>query len=59
LAGGQLLTFGSHGKAHAFNPASGEETGTWKTNGDVAVPVAIANETLYTVSENGRLTAWK
>lgn len=59
LAGGQLMVFGSHGVVRTHNPVSGEIVNEWDVRDPLSLPVAIANETLYTLSDNGRLTAWR
>ena len=58
LAGNRLIAFSSNGKAQEFNPIDGTVIRSWKSNGDVMLPPAVANRTLYTLSENGTLSAW-
>jgi outer membrane protein assembly factor BamB len=59
LAGNRLLAFSSEGLAIEFNPLDGSIIRRWDTDGDVMLPVAIADETLYIVTENGVVSAWK
>jgi len=59
LAGGRLIVFGSHGEAQAHNPTSGDRIETWDVDGDIKLPVAIAEQTLYTIDDDGRLSAWR
>lgn len=59
LAGGRLILLGSNGEARDFNPVNGELIRTWDLNNAVTLAPAIAKGTLYTVSNNGNLTAWR
>ena len=59
LAGNRLIAFSSDGQAQAFNPVDGALLRSWDTNGDIMLPPAVANRTLYTVNEGGTLSAWK
>lgn len=59
LAGNRLLAFSSNGMAMEFNPVDGTVIRRWDVGGDVMLPPAIANQTLYLVTENGNLSAWR
>lgn len=60
LAGNRLIIFGSHGKAMDYNPVDGTVIREWDIDNDnVYLPVALANEILYILSDDGDLTAWK
>lgn len=58
LAGKRLLVFGSNGTAQSYNPIDGSFIREWDTNGDILVAPAIANENLYLLSNEGRVSAW-
>lgn len=60
LAGGRLIIIGSHGMARDYNPVDGSLIQTWDIDYDnVLLPTALANETLYMLSDSGRLSAWQ
>jgi outer membrane protein assembly factor BamB len=59
LAGGRLLLFSSNGMARDLDPQTGKITREWETDEDVISPPSIANETLYLLSADGTLSAWK
>lgn len=59
LAGGRLLLFSSTGLAREIAPETGAIAREWKTGQDVVTPPLVANETLYLLSRNGTLSAWK
>jgi outer membrane protein assembly factor BamB len=59
LAGGRLMVFGSHGVVQEHNPTNGEIIREWDARGDVRLPVAVADQTLFMIDEDGDLSAWQ
>ena len=59
LAGGRLLILGSHGEARSYSPVDGSLISKWSIGNDILLPAAFANETMYLLGNNGRLSAWK
>ena len=59
LTNNQLLIIGSHGEAQAYNPKDGSLLNTWDIDDDVMLAPALAQETLYLLSDNGRLRAYR
>jgi len=59
LAGGRLITVSSGGNAVDIDPASGSIIREWSTGQNVIAPPIVAGETLFLLSSNGTLTAWK
>lgn len=58
-AGNRLILTGSDGRALDIAPDTGEITRTWSIGNTPAVPMVIANKTLYTLTRDGTLTAWR
>ncbi len=59
MAGDQLILASSHGKIARINPNNGNIVETIKTGQDVQIAPIIANNTLYLLSENGKLSAYR
>jgi len=59
LAGDRLLLVSSIGTAVDIDPKTGSVIRSWKTGQNVVAPPSIAGETLYLLSANGTLSAWK
>lgn len=59
LAGGKLWLTGSHGVLVTLDPASGAELGRSKLPGATYLPPIMANNTLYVLSDNGTLVAFR
>lgn len=59
LAGNRLIIAGSSGDVMEFNPADGKLIRSWDADGPVTIPPIVAGETLYILSDNGTLTAYK
>lgn len=59
LAGGRLFVASSDGILRAFNPASGALVGQAEIPGGATVAPAVAGQTLYVVSRNGQLSAYR
>lgn len=60
LGGGRLIVVGSHGEAVTLDPATGEINDSFdlRGGGTKLVPV-VAGDTLYVLSDNGTLTAYR
>lgn len=59
LAGGRLIAVASNGRATDIDPKTGAVIREWKTGQNVIAPPIVAGETLFLLSKNGTLTAWK
>ncbi|MDO5630870.1 MAG: PQQ-binding-like beta-propeller repeat protein [Paracoccus sp. (in: a-proteobacteria)] len=59
LAGGRLFVASSDGVLRVFDPASGALTGQAAIPGGAAAAPAVAGQTLYVVSRNGQLLAFR
>ena len=59
LAGDRLVLAGSNGKALSVSPYTGQVLGEQGLSGPAAVTPAIAGGTLYIVTDNGTLTAYR
>ncbi|RFU13885.1 quinoprotein [Rhodobacteraceae bacterium W635] len=59
LAGGRLVVASSDDEIRFFDPESGEQTGTLPIRGGAAAHPIVVNETLYVVSANGQLHAYR
>lgn len=59
LAGGRLMVFSSNGFAFDIEPDTGKKIRRWDTRADIHIPPIIAKETLYLLSDNGKLYAYK
>jgi outer membrane protein assembly factor BamB len=59
LAGGKLWLTGSQGVLVALDPANGAELGRTKLPGTTYLPPVVANNTLYVLSDNGTLVAFR
>jgi outer membrane protein assembly factor BamB len=59
LAGGKLWVASSQGKLHSFDPRTGKELGDRSVGSAVYLSPIIANRTLYILSDDGTLTAYK
>lgn len=59
VAGDRVILAGSHGVLAALSPYTGEFLGTMELPGAPAVPPVIANETLYVLTEDGTLAAYR
>lgn len=59
LAGGRLWLTGSHGVLVALDPADGRELSRVKLPGATYLPPVVANNTLYVLSDNGTLVAFR
>jgi outer membrane protein assembly factor BamB len=59
LAGGRLILANSRGDIVNVNPLDGAVQSTVETKMRVTLPMAVANNTLYVLHDEGRLTAWR
>ena len=59
LAGGKLWLAGSHGVLVALDPANGAELSRSKLPDSTYLPPVVANNTLYVLSDNGTLVAYR
>ncbi len=59
LAGGRLIVASSDGKLRSFDPVDGSELAAVDLRGGAASGVAVAGGTLYVVTDNGALNAFR
>jgi outer membrane protein assembly factor BamB len=59
LAGGRLILTSSEGQIAYVNPADGSIQATVDTRAPFSLPPVVANNTLYTLDDSGRLTAYR
>lgn len=57
VAGNRLIIAGGHGEALSLSPFTGEILGSIETPGGVTVPLAVADNTLYLLSDSAELVA--
>ena len=59
LAGDRLIVAGSHDKALTLSPYTGEILGEVDLPGGAAISPAIARETIYLLTDEARLVAFR
>lgn len=59
LAGDRLILASSDGRLANISPANGQLQSVTKAGGDVFLPPIVADNTLYILTNDGRLTAWR
>lgn len=59
LAGGRLIVASSEGNMRFFDPASGALVGTAPITGGAAASPVVAGQTLYVISKEGQLLAFR
>lgn len=59
LAGDRLITASSEGELVNVDPATGAVQSRTKAGGSVSLPLVVANKTLYVLTDDGRITAWR
>lgn len=59
FAGGRLIAAGSNGTIREFDPLNGKQVGMWDAGKDVTAAPLVAGGTLYLLSANGTLAAWR
>lgn len=59
LAGDRLIVTSSHGEALSLSPYTGELTGRLELSDDVFIAPVVAGATIYILSDDGELTAYR
>jgi outer membrane protein assembly factor BamB len=59
MAGGRLLLTATNGRIIEYNPSTGAETAKWDTKHTIHIAPIIANGTLYLLSDDGSLLAYR
>lgn len=59
MAGGRLFVTASDGTVFEMNPITGEDMSKWDSDENLAGPAIVAQETLYLLSEDGTLLAFR
>lgn len=59
LAGGRLILAGSEGRMLELNPETGEIIRQWDSGGTVSISPVVAAGTLFLLSDDGTLTAYR
>jgi outer membrane protein assembly factor BamB len=59
LAGGRLILAGTDGDVVEVNPETGQILGQWDAGATVAIAPVVAGGTLYLLTEDGTLTAYR
>ncbi len=59
LAGDRLIVASSEGQLANINPSNGALQSKTKAGGPVFLPPIVANNTLYVLTNDGHLTAWR
>jgi outer membrane protein assembly factor BamB len=59
LAGDRLLVGSSHGELWSVSPYTGRLLGRIKTPGAVFIPPAVANDTVYVLTDKAELIAFR
>jgi outer membrane protein assembly factor BamB len=59
LAGGRLILVSTDGRMATINPADGSIQAMTDMDGGTRLPPIVANNMLYVMDENGRITAWR
>jgi outer membrane protein assembly factor BamB len=59
LAGDRLIAANSEGEMINVDPRTGAVQTKVKVGGNVSFPPVVANGTLYTLTDDGRITAWR
>jgi len=59
LAGGRLIAVNSEGQLAEFSPADGSTLATTDFDTPLSQPPIVANNVLYILADDGRITAWR
>jgi outer membrane protein assembly factor BamB len=59
LAGGRLMAVSTDGRMISVNPADGAVQGTTAISGPTRLAPLVANNMLFVMDDNGRITAWR
>jgi outer membrane protein assembly factor BamB len=54
-----LIVASSDGRLANVDPATGTIQNETKAGGPVTIPLVVAGNTLYVLTDDGRLTAWR
>lgn len=58
-AGGRLIVAGTNGRALDISPETGDILREWDLGDTPAVPMTVAGQTLYVLTRDGTLSAWR
>ncbi len=59
MVNGKLLIAGSKGRVRELNPLNGQEINSWKVGRDISIPPIVANGTLFILTDDGSLSAYR
>ena len=59
LAGGRLIAVNSEGQLVEFSPTDGSVLATTEFKTPLSQPPIVANNVLYILADDGRITAWR
>jgi outer membrane protein assembly factor BamB len=59
LAGDRLILVNSIGELANVSPANGQVQSVAETKQDISLPPIVADNTLYILSDDGKLSAWR
>jgi outer membrane protein assembly factor BamB len=59
LAGNRVIVVSNRGRVMEVNPASGRPVRDWQSGYTVSLPLAVAGQTLYMLTDDGTLLAYK
>ncbi len=59
LAGGRLILAGSEGRVVEVQPENGTVIREWEAEGTVSIPPIVANNTLFLLDRDGKLSAYR
>ena len=59
MTNGKLLIAGSKGRVRELNPLNGQEVNSWKAGRDISIPPIVANGTLFILTDDGSLSAYR
>ena len=59
LAGGRLIAVNSEGVLSEFSPTDGSLLGSTEFKSSLSQPPVVANNILYVLADDGKLTAWR
>lgn len=59
MAGGRLIVTATNGTIREINPENGETLAAWDSNLTLSMPPIVAGGTLFLLSDEGKLTAWR
>ena len=59
MAGGRLIVTATNGMVREVDPATGETINTWNSKLPLSMPPIIAAGTMYLLSDDGKLLAYR